>query len=108
MRAQQCQRLHQHVLRRACIYVLVSPPQCTRLALHDSSTAKRASYDMVATYAHQSSFSVEFGAILVWFYMCDRTNLFWQSDKVSSCTFAQEWMPHRPLLSVRSPHVLLF
>eukprot|EP00775_Hariotina_reticulata_P006302 gene6302-6537_t len=25
--------------------------------------------------------SVEFGSILVWFYMCDRTNIFWQSEK---------------------------
>ncbi|KAF8072744.1 RWA3 [Scenedesmus sp. PABB004] len=24
---------------------------------------------------------VEFGSILVWFYMCDRTNIFWQSEK---------------------------
>eukprot|EP00878_Enallax_costatus_P002338 GHUV01002514.1.p1 GENE.GHUV01002514.1~~GHUV01002514.1.p1 ORF type:complete len:554 (+),score=112.56 GHUV01002514.1:827-2488(+) len=24
---------------------------------------------------------VEFGSILVWFYMCDRTNVFWQSEK---------------------------
>eukprot|EP00882_Tetradesmus_deserticola_P030162 GHRQ01033843.1.p1 GENE.GHRQ01033843.1~~GHRQ01033843.1.p1 ORF type:complete len:160 (+),score=30.77 GHRQ01033843.1:947-1426(+) len=25
---------------------------------------------------------VEFGTILVWFFMCDRTNMFWQSEKV--------------------------
>eukprot|EP00879_Flechtneria_rotunda_P013391 GHRR01013981.1.p1 GENE.GHRR01013981.1~~GHRR01013981.1.p1 ORF type:complete len:297 (+),score=47.96 GHRR01013981.1:141-1031(+) len=27
---------------------------------------------------------IEFGTILVWFYMCDRTNLFWQSEKFYS------------------------
>jgi hypothetical protein len=25
---------------------------------------------------------VEFGSILVWFFMCDRTDLFWQAEKV--------------------------
>ena len=32
--------------------------------------------------------SVEFGAILLWFFLCDRTNMLWQAEKVR----AQVWL----------------
>jgi hypothetical protein len=47
--------------------------------------SKRLLTFLVACCCIVHACSVEFGAILLWFFLCDRTNVFWQAEKVRDC-----------------------